>query len=163
MKKKAIIIISISVVLILCIAFIFSNSLKNGSETSSITGTIKDTVSSALQRLGLDINIPKNLINILGHFGEFFLLSAVLTVAAALIFPIDFKNVFTKRLWIYASPIALSVTIAFIDEFIQIFSPGRSSDIMDVLVDSIGAIVANALVMGIIFIIFAIKKNKSKD
>ncbi len=162
MKKKAII-ISISVILILCIAFIFSNSLKNGSETSSITSSIKEIIGSALTELGLDVSIPQNFINILGHFGEFFALSAVLTVSTIFIFPIRFKNPFTKRLWIYASPIAFSITVAFIDEFIQRFSPGRSSDIMDVLVDAIGALVANALIMGIVFIIYAIKKKKSKD
>ena len=162
MKKKTII-ISVFVLLALCVAFIFSNSLKNGSETTSQSGAVKEIVDSILNFLNINLEISEENIRTLGHFAEFFALSLVLTIASLMLFPFNFENPFTKKLIIYFLPIIISTLIAFIDEFIQLFSPGRACDIMDVLVDFSGAAVANLLTMGIVFIIYAIKRNKSKD
>lgn len=162
MKKKTII-ISVFVLLALCVAFIFSNSLKNGSETTSQSGAVKEIVDSVLNFLNINLEISEESIRTLGHFAEFFALSLVLTIASLMLFPFNFENPFTKKLIIYFLPIIISTLIAFIDEFIQLFSPGRACDIMDVLVDFSGAAVANLLTMGIVFIIYAIKRNKSKD
>ncbi len=162
MKKKTVIII-LAIILAMCIAFIFSNSLKNGAETISQSGMIKDIFDNILDFLKIDIKISEQNIRTLGHFAEFFALSCVLTVSILLIFPFDFKNPFTGKLFVYFLPIAVSAVVALIDEFIQLFSPGRACDILDVLVDVTGATAANLIIMGIVFIIYAIKKRKSKD
>ncbi len=159
MKKKYII-ISLAIILILCVAFIFSNSLKNGAQSTDMSGTAKEILVKALSFFNIDIDISEQSIRTLGHFAEFFALSMILTLTAIFIFPVDFKNLFTKRLIIYFSPVVISFLIACVDEFIQLFSPGRACDIMDVLVDVIGAATANLIIMGIIFIIYAIKKRK---
>ena len=96
----------------------------------------------------------------MGHFAEFFILSLVLSVYALLIFPFNFKKPSANKLFIYFSPIVISTLVAFIDEFIQFFTPGRACDIKDVLVDFLGATSANLIVMGIVFIIYTIRKRK---
>ncbi len=159
--KKRIIIISIITVLILCVLFIFSNSIKDGAQSTLQSGTVKKILDQMLDFLHIDIEISEQNLRTFGHFAEFFALSAILSAAAIFIFPFDFKNPFTKRLLIYFSPIVISVIIAFIDEFIQLFSPGRACDILDVAVDAAGALCANALIMGIVFIIYFVKKRKA--
>ena len=158
--KKRYIVLSLAIVLILCVGFIFSNSMKNGAESTSQSGAVKKIVDSVLDFLKIEIDISEESIRTMGHLAEFFALSFILTISALLIFPFDFKTPFTKRLIIYFLPIVISTLIAFIDEFIQLFSPGRACDIMDVLVDFIGAVVANIITMGIVFIIYGIKKRK---
>ena len=162
MKKKAVI-ISILVILVLCVGFIFSNSMKNGAESTSQSGAVKKIVDNALEFLNINVDISEQGIRTLGHVVEFFALSLVLTVAALILFPFNFENPFTKKLIIYFLPIIISTLVAFIDEFIQLFSPGRACDIMDVLVDFSGAALANLITMGIVFIIYAVKHKKSKD
>lgn len=162
MKKKAII-ISVFIILALCVGFIFSNSLKNGAESTSQSGAVKEIIDDVLAFLHIDIEISEQNIRTLAHFAEFFALSLILTATALILFPFDFKNPLTKKLIIYFLPIIISTLVAFIDEFIQLFSPGRACDIMDVLVDFSGAATANIIIMGIVFIIYAVKRKKSKD
>lgn len=161
--KKKILIISLIAILILCIAFIFSNSLQNGVESTTQSGAVKKILDAALDFLNIDAEISEETVRTLAHFTEFFILSVFLTATALTLFPFNFKVPFTKRLWIYFTPIVVSTIVAFIDEFIQLFSPGRACDIMDVLVDFSGATTANIIIMVIVFIIYAVKRKKSKD
>ena len=144
----------------LCISFIFGNSMKNAVESTSQSGMAKMIVDAVLDFLHIDIEISEAGIRMMGHFAEFFILSLVLSVYALLIFPFSFKKPSDNTLFIYFSPIVISTLVAFIDEFIQFFTPGRACDIKDVLVDFLGATSANLIVMGIVFIIYTIRKRK---
>ena len=159
MKKRGILII-IWMVLLLCIGFIFGNSLKDGPQTVKDSLSIKDVIDDVLDFLNINLEISENAVRTLGHFCEFFALCAIITCAALLLFPIDYKNPYSIRLLIYFSPTLISTLIALADEFIQLFSPGRACDIMDVLVDFLGALTANVIIMGIALIICKIKKRK---
>ena len=48
--------------------------------------------------------------------------------------------------------IALGILIASLDEFIQLFSPGRSSQLSDILIDTIGVILGLLLVKLVYYI-----------
>ena len=48
--------------------------------------------------------------------------------------------------------IALGILIASLDEFIQLFSPGRSSQLSDILIDTIGVILGILLVKLVYYI-----------
>ena len=159
MKKNRILII-IGVILLLCVGFIFGNSLKDGPQTVEDSHTIKDIIDNVFDFLKIDFEISEQDVRTLGHFCEFFALCTILTGAALLLFPIDYKKPYSIRLLIYFSPVLISTVIAFADEFIQLFSPGRACDIMDVLVDFLGALTANVIIMGITLIICKIKKRK---
>ena len=53
--------------------------------------------------------------------------------------------------------IGLGMLIASLDEFIQLFSPGRSSQISDVLIDTVGIIIGILLVKLAYYIEYKIK------
>ena len=161
--KKRIIISIILLLVVLLIAFIFSNSLKNAADSAVQSGTVKEIVDSVLALFGYDDGIDTTLLRGLAHFGEFFMLGAFLAAEILFVFPLTFESQSAKKFIIYVSPTAISLIVACIDEFIQIFSPGRVCDVLDVLVDTAGSASANILVLLIGIIIYSIKKEKSKD
>ena len=57
--------------------------------------------------------------------------------------------------------IGLGMLIASLDEFIQLFSPGRSSQISDVLIDTVGIIIGILLVKLAYYIEYKISTFKN--
>lgn len=79
----------------------------------------------------------------LAHFTEFFILGGYLCF------------LFKKKIsYLFA------VLAAFIDETIQIFTPGRSAKILDVLIDSTGALLGFIFIMLIFYKINNFKEKK---
>lgn len=60
-----------------------------------------------------------------------------------------------RNKWLYIVAFAVSVTFAGTDEFHQLFVPGRSGMVGDVLIDSIGSSIG-------IFIIWGIRRHKKR-
>jgi len=54
-----------------------------------------------------------------------------------------------KNKWLYIIAFAISVIFASTDEFHQLFVPGRSGRVVDVLIDSIGATIGLLIVWGV--------------
>ena len=54
-----------------------------------------------------------------------------------------------KNKWLYIIAFAVSVIFASTDEFHQLFVPGRSGMVIDVLIDSIGAAIGLFIVWGV--------------
>lgn len=77
----------------------------------------------------------------LAHFTEF----AVLGVLAVLLFTVLRQNV--PRTFLYAGMLGLCV--AFCDETIQLFVPGRSGQLTDVWIDTAGVVVGTAIALGV--------------
>jgi len=60
-----------------------------------------------------------------------------------------------RNKWLYIVAFAVSVIFASTDEFHQLFVPGRSGRVVDVLIDSVGAAIG-------LFIVWSVRRNKSK-
>ena len=134
------------ILLIVAVLFIWGNSMKPGEESLEDSGAVKAFVDGIFEALGMDAEIGELFIRKLGHFAEYFLLGLIACFAV-------WQHSFPKKPYVSA---AFCAVIAAIDETIQLFVDGRNGNILDVLLDSFGAICAILLVLLILFI----KKEK---
>lgn len=144
--KKYRYVILCTVLCILAVLFIFSNSLKSGEESNEISSGMADKI---LTFFGIEDNIDPALFHKIirktAHFTEFAVLGACLSL---LMFSIE--NL-TGRYHISAITLAALLT-AVTDEFIQNFT-GRSSMVSDVLIDFSGALTGILLMVLLLMLI----------
>ncbi len=128
-----------SIILILWIITIFSFSLQKSNETTktstSFTKTIITTVLNITNTYKNDNQVNDlveefhPIIRKVAHFTEFFILG-IFTLLV-------FKDLNIKNIYFYS--IIFCLLIAISDESIQLFIDGRSSQIIDVLIDTLGS------------------------
>lgn len=131
--KKRIYLIAV----ILITAFIFSNSAQNAQSSSTQSVALLDL----LHRLPLFSGITHTLIRKTAHFGEFMCQGLCLSAY------FDESGKKRQDRAVYTSFFGLLT--ACTDEFIQLFSLGRSSEVKDVFIDFCGTVAA-VLVFGVI-------------
>lgn len=106
---------------------------------------IIDMLAPFLDSTGIDLH---SFIRKAAHFIAYFVLGCLVL------------NAFMQYDWSRWKSIGLtfgmSVAFAISDEFHQVFIPGRSGEVRDVLIDSLGAIV------GISFLLFVIKRRSKQ-
>lgn len=132
MKNKKIIISWL--LLILWMAFIFYMSSCNGNVSSDQSGTVAYVLHNIL-----GINYSDKLIFIIrkcAHVSEFFILGILVI---NLVSKYNVKH-------IYLISFIICVLYSSSDEFHQLFVPGRSGQVTDVLIDLIG------VVLGLLFV-----------
>lgn len=121
--------------LIGCIAFIFSNSMKIASVSSVSSGRVLQLLQAVLRRLGmpgLAQRLTMHIVRKMAHFCEYTLEGFLLMLC---------MRVYTRRYARHISvPMLGGVLTAMADETIQIYSPGRSSQVTDVWLDSAGVL-----------------------
>ena len=130
--------------LIGCITFIFSNSMKIASVSTVSSGRVLHGMQAALRRLGhpaLAERITMHFVRKLAHFCEYALEGFLLMLC---------MRVYSRHPLRHISvPVLGGVLTALTDETIQIYSPGRSSQVTDVWLDSLGVLagILTALVL----------------
>ena len=121
--------------LIGCIAFIFSNSMKIASVSTVSSGRVLTLLQAVLRRLGhpaLAQRLTMHIVRKMAHFCEYTLEGFLLMLC---------MRVYTRRYVRHISvPMLGGVLTAMADETIQIYSPGRSSQVTDVWLDSAGVL-----------------------
>lgn len=105
--------------------FIFSNSMLPAIESSNISGGLSYKIYELLN-INIDFELFHTFIRKCAHFIEY----AILGVFAGFAFK---KEYFIKI-------VLLCILVASCDETIQLFVEGRSGQISDVLLDSIGSL-----------------------
>lgn len=128
----------------LIVFFIWDNSMQNGGSSDGLSIFFAETFAPIVNKLGFHGNIwtLNRIIRKLAHLTEFTILGSVLY--AILRRYITYGTVIKT--------IALGILIASLDEFIQLFSPGRSSQLSDVLIDTIGVIIGILLIKLVYYI-----------
>ena len=127
-----------------CIWFIFSNSMAVAQVSSASSGRVLTLLQGALRRLGhpaLAQRLTMHIVRKMAHFCEYTLEGFLLMLC---------MRVYTRRYVRHISvPMLGGVLTALTDETIQIFSPGRSSQVTDVWLDSAGVLagILTALVL----------------
>ena len=121
------------IVLCLIVFFIWDNSLQNGGTSDGFSLIFAKWIAPIANKLGFYGNIwaLNRIIRKLAHLTEFTILGGVLYVV--LRHYIEYGTV--------VKTIGVGIVIACLDEFIQLFSLGRSSQLSDVLIDTIGIII----------------------
>ena len=112
---------------------------------------------SARQPLSEIVHSPLSSVFVrkLAHFTEF----SVLGVLAVLLFTILRQRI--PRTFLYAGMLGLSV--AFCDETIQLFVPGRAGLLTDVWIDTAGVIVGASLALGVRLLLRYCRARKRYD
>lgn len=128
----------ISVLILLIIALVFSNSFKNEEASHGISNTVADMIEPILAQVmdteGLDVN---QLIRKAAHLSEFAVLGIL--VMSLLI------RVWHRYQWnLFGFGFFLVLLVAVLDEYIQTFSD-RSGKVEDILLDLAGALLGFAL------------------
>lgn len=121
------------IVLCLIVFFIWDNSLQNGGTSDGFSLIFAEWIAPIANKLGFHGNIwaLNRIVRKLAHLTEFTILGGVLY--AILRRYIEYGTV--------VKTIGVGIVIASLDEFIQLFSLGRSSQLSDVLIDTVGIII----------------------
>ena len=118
-----------------CIWFIFSNSMAVAQVSSASSGRVLQLMQAALRRLGhpaLAQRLTMHFVRKLAHFCEYLLEGFLLMLC---------MRVYSRHpLWHITVPMLGGVLTALTDETIQLYSPGRSSQVTDVWLDSVGVL-----------------------
>ena len=132
-----------TIALIACIAFIFKNSLEAGALSSARSQAIMARINAFLAHLNLG-PLSEQTVRKLAHFAEFTLEGFLLMLCL---------RVYTAHFVRHISwPLLGGMTTALLDETIQRFIPGRSSQVTDVWIDMAG-VVSGALISLILLLI----------
>lgn len=126
------------IVLCLIVFFIWDNSLQNGGSSDGFSLMFAEWLAPIADKLGFYGNIwaLNRIIRKLAHLTEFTILGGVLYVVLRRY--IEYGTV--------VKTIGVGIVIASLDEFIQLFSLGRSSQLSDVLIDTVGIIIGISVV-----------------
>ena len=138
------------IVTILVVMFIFYNSIQNGESSSNASTTVLNFINNIINSIGLKFNLEGYFIRKLAHFVEFFIFGVFLMLT--------FEAFTSKIFSIIGFPMFLSIFVPVIDEYIQIYSDGRTSSVKDVLLDFFGAIIGIILVS----LCFVLNRNNKK-
>lgn len=135
--------------------FIFSNSLATGSESGHLSMTIAQAIHQFLSNLSiqLDLDLLHFLVRKAAHFSEYAGLGILLMIA----FHVQPIPWFTTNLHK-----AVFFLIPIVDETLQRFSPGRSCEIRDMIIDSCGMLTGMILAFGLLTLIVKWKKGETK-
>ena len=126
------------IVLCLIVFFIWDNSLQNGGTSDGFSLIFAKWIAPIANKLCFYGNIwaLNRIIRKLAHLTEFTILGGVLYVVLRRY--IEYGTV--------VKTIGVGIVIASLDEFIQLFSLGRSSQLSDVLIDTVGIIIGISVV-----------------
>ncbi len=156
--------IALTLACALTFAWIFSNSLKTGEQSSAqslaVTNSVQDVAqviapsSSVATATGDDYDKLHSLIRSIAHVSEFALLGALLITCY-------FSYTSDKALCIV--PFGLILLTPIIDECLQISTGGRGAEMKDILLDTAGGFLgalAGLMIVGLIYLI--LKKSRAK-
>lgn len=133
------------IALLLYVAFIYCNSLTPAALSSQESGAVLRLLHRALGGLGLAAPwLTEHIVRKCAHFGEYFILGMLLTQSL--------NHTGLKREGRALGQLCLTIIIPFIDETLQLFTPGRSGQISDVWLDMGGAVSGTALFLLALFI-----------
>lgn len=154
MKRKHRILSTIPALIIMIVIFCFSH--QEAAESSKLSGGIIENIFSLNERL-FALELPtaeriywlellETILRKATHMAEY----GLLAIAVSYSFYVYDKRGFPLIIWSEV----VAVLYAATDEFHQLFIPGRSGQVTDILIDGIGALIGCLL-----FIIF--KKNQN--
>lgn len=131
-----------TIIIILIIAFIWGNSYQAKSDSVRLSMFFTTNIQPLLIKVGFhpNLKIMDTYVRKLAHLTEFMALGAVIYYT--------FKQIFTTH--IAKKSILLAICIASLDEVIQIYTPGRTATIADVLLDTTGSMIGILIIKGLL-------------
>ncbi len=151
-KSKSAFSIIMMIVTAAYIGFIWFNSTMNAEESTVESLSVLDFLNNLLKSVGLGDNLTDNIVRKSAHFCEFALLGCLSTWTGWLLNKRIIRNLTTIGF--------VCLATAVVDEYIQLFSAGRSAQIDDVLLDFSGAVAGFVFFLLVHLIVRTIKKAK---
>lgn len=144
----------LAIVIVLTLAFIFSNSMESTVESQKKSEAVFDRIWFLLEIVVGKGNVTDHLVRKLAHFTEFFVLGLELSTLSFLYYPVKRSLYFSLSL-----PLFCGLLAALTDETIQI-AYGRGSQVPDVWLDFLGVSIGVAIVLIIWSLNRKIQKSK---
>lgn len=149
-----------AVLIVIWMLFIFSMSSQNAGVSLNTSGnTIKVVLSIVPKFREQPKEVQDNIVESLqiigrksGHFIGYMMLGVL-----SMLLLLKFKNINKKPLFAFL----ICAIYAISDEIHQLFVPGRSGQVRDVIIDSCGSLVGIAIVL-ILIKLLEIKRHKKK-
>lgn len=164
-KKRTILRVITGILTIGIMMLIFSFSAQNGEASSGTSGKIVEWMIQKIFQPIFANNenvigwLEENLSFIVRKLAHFSIYTALGMSATGFFF--TFEELTKKRQAIFA--IMLSCLYAATDELHQLFTPGRSGQITDVLLDSVGAIIGTGIIILVWYLVTKRKKQGEKS
>lgn len=158
-RTRIIYIIIIATVLAAVLCFIWGNSLLDGGASRKLSSAVTEFIRPIYELFTDDPVTDSTLhafIRKAAHFLEFAVIAAV---ASLLLWRLRGEYPAQNLVYVLSGSLFIAVT----DEYIQCFSPGRSSSVRDIVIDFWGAAVGALIVFGVVFLIRMINKAKGQN
>lgn len=152
MKKTTPRLVTCGVLIGLILCFIWGNSCLPGESSGQFSGLVGSILSTLLPFFDPESQIGHFILRKIGHFSEFAALGLCLSWLYGMLM---------QRKWQMLSlPLVSGIAVAAIDECIQLFTPDRHGSIVDVGIDTCGAITGILFLHLCWFVLQKIHKNK---
>ena len=148
---RKIILLLLIVSCVLWTAFIFSNSLANAEESAEQSANITEKVNEVASAIGIEQEITTSTVRDMAHFFEFAVLAVLVCATIAVLIWDKYINKIVRSLLFLLLSAPVCAILACVDELLQKLSPGRVSDYVDVLLDSLGGL-CGILVFAIVYV-----------
>lgn len=155
--------IVLTIACIFAFAWIFSNSLKTGEQSSAqshaVTKAVQDTAkvvapsSKVATATGEDYDILHSLIRSIAHFSEFAVLGALLAWCYLS---------YTRQKAFFVLPIGLIVLTPIVDETLQISTGGRGAEMKDIFLDTAGGLLGALCAVVLVWLVFALCQRRRR-
>ncbi len=126
--------------------FIFSNSLKTGTQSAQMSDSIVDKLVSKLG-LSVDVDLLTLLIRKAAHLSEFLILGLLVSLT--------FYYMNKRFKYNTMTILFIGLSAGVFDEFLQSIVVGRSSEVRDILIDFAGILIG-------FLIVYFIDKRKGR-
>lgn len=154
-NRRRILQVILTLLTLLLIGWIFSNSLKTASESSSQSSKVRGWIQTFFDALFPDggIEVSGHIIRKVAHFSEYALLGLMLYLT--------YRVYTAKKLWLWI-PALIGLVVPFCDEGLQFFSEGRAPALTDVGIDVSGAAFGMLCGWGAVYVVCAIVRRRSR-
>lgn len=160
-SRKKLVILTIFITLaLLCVIFIFSNSLKNSAESTEQSSAVYKFINSVISSLGFSVS--HSFVRKLAHVTEFALLGIFSALTSIAVFGDSLHSTKLQSTKKLIPAVLLCISVASVDELLQFGSDGRAPQLSDALLDILGSIIGISAVWALIIICKAIRIKKAK-
>lgn len=153
-KKEIVLRVVFTTLTVVLTGFIWIHSLASADESAEESTNVLNFLNALLSKLRFDAELTDFIVRKLAHFLEFTAFGALMSAIY-----ISYTNKLAKNI---PTMLFILLAVPVVDETLQYFSPGRSPQVNDVLLDFSGCI-TGLIFTGLVFTIikfFSKKKNR---
>ena len=163
MKLKRILFYTLIALSAVWLLFIWWNSTRTGNDSGEMSGSVTALINSYIQKIFPSLEVSHRFVRKAAHFCEFGVLSALLEAVLWLFLSLKGKGYGIKNRAGVLLCIPFCTVAALIDEGIQLFSEGRGSSLVDVMIDTLGALCFALVFFGVLMLIKMLKARREKS